>query len=231
MKIAIATRNTHKAREIQEILNGNFEFLNLNDFPNAPSAREDAASFAGNAIKKASTLAGWLARNPAPPLEKFSCADAPVYIIADDSGLEVDALDGAPGVHSARFAADRAVAGQNATDAANNAKLLDCLKSVPPQKRTARFRCAVAIIRLRLGDIPGASRPPRPAEPLLFEGVCPGRIALAPAGRGGFGYDPLFIPEGRAESFAQLGEDVKNSFSHRALALQKLKQFLQRNFA
>jgi XTP/dITP diphosphohydrolase len=227
--IALATRNAHKAREIQEILTGDFYFLNLNDFANAPAVEENASSFAGNALKKAWALAEWIAGNSVPALEKFSLARAPVYIVADDSGLETDALAGAPGVHSARFAAAGAAAGVNASDAANNAKLLERLEGVPLEKRTARFRCVLAVIGLRLGEISGLPFAPRPAEPLVFEGVCDGRIALAPKGLGGFGYDPLFIPDGWTRSFAELGEDVKNTFSHRSAALRKFRQFLEKN--
>jgi XTP/dITP diphosphohydrolase len=147
-------------------------------------------------------------------------------VLADDSGLEVDALSGAPGVHSARFAAigagprgaSPAKIGANSSDADNNAKLLDLLKDVPMPQRTARFRCVLSVIQVK---------PPQPsAAGHLFEGVCEGRIALEPRGRGGFGYDPLFVPTGYQLSFAELGDDVKNKISHRAQALEKLKKAL-----
>ncbi len=226
--IALATRNAHKAREIRSILNGDFHFLTLDDFARVPAVEEDAPSFAGNASKKASALAQWIQRNTARALEKFTRARATIYVVADDSGLEVDALDGAPGVRSARFAAPQAATGSNAPDEANNARLLESLKGVPREKRTARFRCVLAVIPLILAE--GAGHAPRPlsAEPLLFEGVCEGRIAVSPTGRGGFGYDPLFIPVGYELSFAELSEGVKNSVSHRFAALRKLRQFLQR---
>ena len=135
-------------------------------------------------------------------------------MLADDSGLEVDALDGAPGVHSARFAAQDLHGGVNASDAANNAKLLELLQEVPSARRTGRFRCVLALARVA----------PARFEPLSFEGVCEGRIAFAPSGGGGFGYDPLFVPEGFSASFAELGEEVKNRISHRARALARLRE-------
>jgi XTP/dITP diphosphohydrolase len=203
--IVLATRNGHKVAEIRGILGGNVRLLSQQDFPGAPAAAEDAATFAGNAAKKAEGLAAWLAaRAPAARL------DRPFYVLADDSGLEVDALGGAPGVHSARFAAGDEAGTANSPDAANNAKLLRLLEGVPPEKRAARFRCVLALAA------PGqATR--------LFEGRCEGRIALVPAGAGGFGYDPLFVPDGCDHSFAELGEEVKNKISHRARALARLR--------
>jgi XTP/dITP diphosphohydrolase len=157
------------------------------------------------------------------------------YVLADDSGLEVDALEGAPGVHSARFAAldergsrsPSARATGNTPDAANNAKLLELLGEVPEEKRTARFRCVLALTPV-LTPAEAGSSPVCYADELelqteLFEGACEGRVAFAPKGEGGFGYDPLFIPHGQRESFAQLGEDAKNKLSHRAKALAKLR--------
>ena len=132
--ILIATRNAHKVQEIKTILGKSFEFFTLNDFPDAPKVIEDADTFAGNATKKAVELARWLpGKQPAPD-----------FVLADDSGLEVDALNGAPGVHSARFAAMDAK--ENAPDKDNNAKLLRLLKNVPMNKCTARFRCVIALI-------------------------------------------------------------------------------------
>jgi XTP/dITP diphosphohydrolase len=202
--ILIATRNAHKVAEIRQILAGDFRFLTTADFPAAPAAAEDAGTFAGNARQKAEGLGVWLAANP-----QAAPAGAPLFVLADDSGLEVDALGGQPGVHSARFAAGAA----NSPDAANNAKLLRLLRDVPPQNRTARFRCVLALAARQ-----GPAR--------LFEGCCEGRIALAPAGVGGFGYDPLFVPEGCDRSFAELGDEVKNKISHRARALAALRRFL-----
>ena len=151
-------------------------------------------------------------------------------MLADDSGLEVDVLHGAPGVYSARFAALDTKAAGNSSDAENNAKLLRLLEGVPLPKRTARFRCMLALTPVSPAIAENAS-PVCLADELelqteLFEGTCEGRIGLAPGGKGGFGYDPLFIPEGRQETFAELGEDMKNQLSHRAMALAKLRKRL-----
>ena len=142
----------------------------------------------------------------------------PIFVLADDSGLEVDALNGAPGVHSARFAAmDKT---ENSHDADNNAKLLRLLKEVPLEKRTARFRCVIALTKIN----------PQSAirNPQLFDGACDGRIQFAASGHGGFGYDPLFVPDGFTQSFAELGEDLKIKLSHRAKALAKLKDYFSK---
>jgi len=207
--VLLATRNAHKVEEIHALLGDKFCCVTLNDFPGAPAVVEDAVTFAGNATKKAVALAQWLAAPGAA-----SRVPRPAFTLADDSGLEVDALNGAPGVHSARFAAlDK---NENSPDAANNAKLLRLLQGVPPEKRTGRFRCVIALVGVALDP-----RGPMP-DPVLFDGVCAGRIAFAPRGRGGFGYDPLFLPDGFEQSFAELGEEVKNRLSHRAKALAKL---------
>jgi XTP/dITP diphosphohydrolase len=171
---------------------------------------EDAETFAGNATKKAEGLFAWLSATANP---RAALLDRPFSVLADDSGLEVDALGGAPGVHSARFAAKDSQGIANSSDASNNAKLLKLLADSLPEKRTARFRCCLALKA-------------KEESTQLFEGVCEGRIALAPAGTGGFGYDPFFVPEGYSRSFAELGESVKNSISHRARALAQLRRFL-----
>jgi XTP/dITP diphosphohydrolase len=132
-------------------------------------------------------------------------------VVADDSGLEVDALDGAPGVHSARFAAEE---GKRSTDEANNAKLLRLLADVPPEKRGAQFRCVIALAV--------------PEGPVHFaEGICRGTIGFEPRGSQGFGYDPLFIVPELGKTFAELGPELKNGISHRARALAGLKQLLE----
>jgi XTP/dITP diphosphohydrolase len=209
----LATRNRHKVEEIRAVLGAGHTFLTLVDFPDAPAVVEDAATFAGNARKKAESLAAWLARTAGRPLG----ADA--WVLADDSGLEVDELGGAPGVLSARFAAlDRGQAG-NSTDAENNAKLLRLLATVPPERRTARFHCALALVPVTAAARPGA-------ESRIFDGACAGTILFAPRGKHGFGYDPLFQPAGHAESFAELGEPTKNAISHRARALEQLRRWL-----
>jgi XTP/dITP diphosphohydrolase len=205
--LLIATRNAHKVAEIKKILGAQFQFLTLADFPGTPKTIEDADTFVGNAAKKAVELAGWFATNN-------SKSD---LVLADDSGLEVDALDGAPGVHSARFAAlDK---NENSPDADNNAKLLRLLKNVPAEKRTARFRCVIALVKI--------AAPSKISAPEFFDGACEGKIIFATRGENGFGYDPLFVPDGFEKTFAELGEDVKNSLSHRANALSKLKHWLE----
>ncbi|MGB7746608.1 MAG: non-canonical purine NTP pyrophosphatase [Verrucomicrobiia bacterium] len=212
----IATRNRHKVGEIQAILGGSFQFLTLNDFPNAPKVVEDAPTFAGNATKKAVELAKWIAaKHPTSNIQHPTSN----FVLADDSGLEVDALDGAPGVHSARFAALDSAKSGNTSDADNNAKLLRLLKDILPEKRTARFRCVIALVQVQ-------SPQSTVHSPQLFDGACEGRIGFAPRGKNGFGYDPLFVPDGFEQTFAELGEDVKNKLSHRAKALEKLKAFL-----
>jgi len=239
--LLIATRNAHKVGEIQAILGAPFRCLTLNAFPAAPQVVEDADTFAGNAAKKAGELAKWVMEQPSTffllrqgyggPAIQHSM---PNFVLADDSGLEVDALNGAPGVHSARFAAlggsadgASASATGNSPDADNNAKLLRLLKDVPLAKRTARFRCVIALVPVPEAHLESASPVCYANEfaAQIFDGSCEGRIQFAASGHGGFGYDPLFVPEGFSQSFAELGEDVKNRLSHRAQALEKVKKF------
>jgi len=154
-----------------------------------------------------------------------------MLVLADDSGLEVDALGGAPGVHSARFAALDAGRLGNSSSVENNAKLLRLLGDTPLDKRTARFRCVLALTPVLNSAAQWAS-PVCYAEEgelhtELFEGTCEGRIGFAPRGEGGFGYDPLFIPEGHEATFAELGEEVKNGMSHRSRALALLRSKLR----
>jgi XTP/dITP diphosphohydrolase len=227
--LLIATRNAHKVGEIRAILGEGFRCLTLNDFLAAPKVVEDAPTFAGNAAKKAVELAKWLAQDESG---KRKAESGNFFVLADDSGLEVDALDGAPGVHSARFAAlDRSADGPSASsavntpDADNNVRLLRLLKNIPPEKRTARFHCVIALVGVPQGKIEVAS-PVCYAdefEPQTFDGVCEGRIIFAPRGKNGFGYDPLFVPVGYEQTFAELGDEVKNQLSHRAKALVNLK--------
>jgi len=251
--LLIATRNAHKVGEIRAMLEEEFRYLTLSDFPNPPEVIEDAGTFAGNATRKAVVLAKWLseaqsresnaagipggpqdrlhegAPHPGPLPIRWGEGDL-LYVLADDSGLEVEALDGAPGVHSARFAAQDPGTEGNSSSADNNAKLLRLLKNVPPEKRTARFRCVLALTPVVYGSKEGASRVCYADEAELgtelFDGTCEGRIGFAPHGHGGFGYDPLFIPDGHTQTFAELGEAVKNHLSHRAKALAKLKDRL-----
>ncbi len=229
--LIIATRNPHKAEEIQAILSDNFRYQTLNDLQGAPTVIEDAASFAGNATKKAAQLAEWRARvrsGSGAPVEKL-------FVLGDDSGLEVDALQGAPGVLSARFAAldsttNGLSANENSPDAANTAKLLRLLENVPLESRTARFRCVLALTPVVWAESenrsPACYANEAELATQLFEGVCEGRISFSPAGQKGFGYDPVFIPMGFEQSFAELGEPAKNQISHRAKALARLRERL-----
>lgn len=236
--LLIATRNAHKVGEIRAILGEGFRYLTLDDVGEAPEVVEDAGTFAGNATKKAVALAKWLsergfcqtdggARGRSGPLRIGKEA---VYVLADDSGLEVDALGGAPGVHSARFAALDTGKPGNSKTAENNAKLLRLLAAVPPGKRAARFRCVLALTPVLPSQGGGASpvcyTDEAELSTELFEGTCEGSIGLGPRGQGGFGYDPLFLPAGSEQSFAELGEEIKNRLSHRAKALAKLKERL-----
>ncbi len=192
MRLVLATRNEGKVKEIREALSGlEVDLLTLSDFPEVPEVHEDGATFSENAKKKALTVA------------KFTGLPA----LADDSGLEVDALGGMPGVRSARFA------GEGADDDANNRKLLELLKGLPPERRTARFRCVLA---LAFPD----------GEVYTVEGTCEGLIAEEPAGEGGFGYDPLFLIPEEGRTFAQMTREEKNSLSHRGRALRKLREVL-----
>jgi XTP/dITP diphosphohydrolase len=214
--LLIATGNAHKVGEIRAILGNRFRYLTLNDFSDPPKVVEDAPTFAGNASKKAVALARWVSglREVKP---EFGGEGGDLLVLADDSGLEVDALGGAPGVHSARFAALDSGQSGNSSNAENNAKLLRLLDGVPAEKRTGRFRCVIALtpVARPAGELASQTR--------IFDGTCEGRIGVALRGQGGFGYDPLFLPEGYKETFAELGEEVKNRLSHRAKALAQLR--------
>lgn len=220
--LILSTRNAHKVEEIWAILSGDFRFLTLNDFPAAPKIIEDADSFAGNATRKSVQIARWLVKNSKAQEQISDVKNS--FVLADDSGLEVDALNGAPGIYSARFAA---VGEGNSSDAANNEKLLRLLKDVPAEKRTARFRCVLAltsvIFQRHESNSPVCFADEAELRTEIFPGVCEGQIAFAASGQGGFGYDPLFVPKGFAKSFAELGEAEKNKISHRAKALEKLR--------
>lgn len=221
--LLLATRNEHKVQEIRAILSEQFCYLTLEDFPFAPKVIEDANSFAGNATKKAVELAKWLSTVSNPKLDNEM-----TYVLADDSGLEVDAISGAPGVYSARFAGGNGDG--NTPDAANNEKLLRLLEDVVPEKRTARFRCVIALTPVVFTS--GESQSPvclsdeAELRTEIFDGTCEGRIAFVASGHAGFGYDPLFVPNGFDKSFSELGEAEKNKISHRAKALAKLRERL-----
>jgi XTP/dITP diphosphohydrolase len=202
--LLVATANRHKLAELEVLLAGlPVRVVGLERLPAGPPVAEEGATFAQNAVIKACAYAGRAARLPQ--------AERPRWAIADDSGLCVDALGGAPGVLSARYA------GPGATYADNNQKLLRALSGVPPARRTARFECAIAC-----AEVPAdAGTSPR----ILFtcEGVSSGRIGLAPAGTGGFGYDPLFIESSSGRTFAELPAAVKNEVSHRGRALREFR--------
>jgi XTP/dITP diphosphohydrolase len=217
--IILATRNAHKTAELATMLGNQLKIKNLRDFQNPPETIEDAATFAGNATKKAVTLARWLG-NSDERIEGWC-------VLADDSGLEVDALGGAPGVQSARFAALDTGKPGNSADAENNAKLLRLLQS-QARPWTARFRCVLAFTPVIRSE-PANSSPTcyldeAEAGTMIFDGACEGQIIPEPKGAHGFGYDPIFVPNGFTETFAELGEDVKNRISHRAQAMKKFRE-------
>lgn len=228
--LVIATRNAHKVEEIRAILGNKFRFLTLNDFPAIPPVVENGKTFPENAQAKALHVAVWLARNFKQAVGKIE-EGAPLCALADDSGLEVDALDGAPGIYSARFAALDSGDPGNSPDALNNAKLIRLLQNVPEEKRTGRFRCAIAVAYIPLASLtrkPLVTTPDGLAQHVsIFEGICEGRLALDPSGKNGFGYDPLFRPAGHKKSFAELGESEKNKMSHRAKALADVRNHLK----
>ncbi len=192
MKIVFATNNSHKLDEIRSILGARFEVLSLSDIGCHADIPETANTLEGNAILKARYIVDNFG---------YDC-------FADDTGLEVAALGGEPGVHSARYAE-----GTDHDSEANMQKLLRRLDG--KDDRRAQFRTVIALARKE--DI---------ADYTLFEGVVRGSIATEKHGTEGFGYDPIFIPEGYGESFAQLGMDVKNGISHRARAVEKLAKYL-----
>ena len=189
MDLLLATRNAHKTREVQRILGPAFTVRDLTAHPQIPETAETGKSFEENAILKALALSRTL----------------PDFVIADDSGLEVDALGGAPGIFSARYG------GENATDKQKIEKLLGELArtGADETRRSARFRCVIALAR---------------QDELLgtFEGIVEGTIVERPRGLHGFGYDPIFVPSGFEETFAELPPEVKNTISHRAKAIRGL---------
>jgi XTP/dITP diphosphohydrolase len=200
------TRNPHKLREIRAILSSlPVEIIGAERLSDA-EVEETGTTFAAIARDKALEYARRaLALAP---------AERPRWVLADDSGLEVEALGGAPGVHSARWAGPGAGAG------ANNEKLLRALEGLGGERRRARFACALA-----LAEVDGPFGGPRLL--LEVEGACEGRIAAAPQGAGGFGYDPLFIPAGSSRTFAELEEGEKNRLSHRGRALERFRAAFQ----
>ena len=189
MKIVFATNNAHKLDEVRQVVGEKFEIVSLRECGIVEDIPENEPTLEGNALAKARYI-----------YERtgFNC-------FADDTGLEVDALGGEPGVRSARYATD------GHDDEANKRLLLERLQS--EENRAAQFRTAVALI---LGG-----------KEYLFEGIVRGEIALEQHGEGGFGYDPLFFPEGGDLTFAQMSSEEKNAISHRGRAVRKLAEFLQ----
>jgi len=188
--LILATRNAHKSREFQELLGGQFEIADLSSFPAFEVPEETGSTFEQNAILKAVSVSKTINK----------------LIVADDSGLEVDALGGKPGIYSARYA------GERSTDAANIDKLLRELKSAA--RRSARFRCVIVLARA--SKVVGA-----------FLGVVEGEIVDPPRGTSGFGYDPVFQPTGFKETFAEMPPELKNKISHRAKAIAALRKALR----
>lgn len=191
-RLVLATRNAHKTGEIRAMIGDRFEVLDANAFPDFPAIEETGTTFLENARLKAEGISrhveGW--------------------VLSDDSGLEVDALDGAPGVWSSSFG------GEEGNHAKNNACLL--AEMAGKTDRGARFRCTMVLAR-------------EGKEVAHFTGAVEGSLIEALHGSGGFGYDPLFIPEGYDRTFAELGDEVKNSLSHRSRALTQVVEFLQKS--
>ena len=196
MQIIIATGNAHKVLELEHLLAGlEVQVESAAVVGGMPEVEETGQTFAANALLKAEALR--------------ALAPASAYVLADDSGLEVDALDGAPGVYSARYA------GPNASDAENRHQLLAALAGAGAgvRSRSARFRCVLCLLGPK-------------GEAQYFEGSCEGSITEAERGKEGFGYDSIFMPEGYTETFGELGESVKHRLSHRANAVLALRDFL-----
>ena len=190
-QLLLATRNSHKTREFAEILGGGFDVRDLANVAELPVVEETGLTFEANAILKAVETSKHFQE----------------LVVADDSGLEVDALEGAPGIYSARYA------GENATAATNVTKLLAELTRRDPSLHSARFRCSLALAQQ--GEVLG-----------IFEGVIEGTIVGVPRGSAGFGYDPVFQPQGFEQTFAELSPVEKNRISHRGRAIRLLRTAL-----
>jgi XTP/dITP diphosphohydrolase len=206
VRVLVATRSTHKLAELQGLFHLPWlELVTLDEVGVEGEAVEDAATFRGNAILKA----------------RFYCARAGLPTLADDSGLEVDALDGGPGVRTKRYA------GEDATDEDNNAKLLAELDDLPPERRRARYRCVLAFLDPRSQPVGG-----RPWV-MTRSGTLEGRIAFGPRGSGGFGYDPLFEPltePAGGRTVGQMTQDEKDRISHRGRAARAMARYLRRRY-
>lgn len=191
-ELVLATKNRGKLRELSELLAGaGLKITALDDHPEVPEIVEDGATFLENAAKKARTVAGVIKG----------------WVLADDSGLVVEALGGEPGVHSARYA------GSQGDTKANNAKLLSEMRGVPDDRRGAAFVCSMVLIS------PGGRE-------WSVEGRCEGKIGMSPRGGGGFGFDPLFVVDGENLTMAELPPGKKNEISHRGRALRQIKDVL-----
>lgn len=192
-QLILATRNKHKVIEIKDLLSGlDLDVITLDAFPDIPEVIEDKPTIEGNAEKKAREI--------------FEATG--IMSLADDTGLEVDYLNGRPGVYSSRFA------GEDATYDMNNEKLLSLLRDVPPEQRRAKFRCVMAVCADHKVD--------------LLEGICEGFILDEKRGEQGFGYDPVFYVPQYNQTFAQMPLQLKNEISHRGRALQKVKAYFEK---
>lgn len=187
-QLIFATHNAHKADEVKKIVGNSLEIKNLSDINFFDDIPETGSTFKENALQKVQYLHN-----------KLNC-----NCFADDSGLSVDALNGAPGVFSARYA------GEPSNSQRNTEKLLNALKN--ETNRKAQFTCVIAVILNK--------------QIHFFEGIIRGTITKSPQGEGGFGYDPIFIPNGYNKTFAELPDEIKNKISHRAIAMQKFQQFI-----
>jgi XTP/dITP diphosphohydrolase len=190
--LLIATRNVHKTREIGQMLGSGWDVRDLASLPHAPKIEETGATFEENAALKALAISRIFTG----------------LVLADDSGLEVDALGGAPGVHSARFA------GPNASDAENRFLLIQRLRNLGGEEFPARFRCVMVLASQ--GELLGS-----------FGGIVKGKVLLEERGESGFGYDSIFVPQGYTETFGELQPEIKNSLSHRGRALADVLEFLR----
>jgi XTP/dITP diphosphohydrolase len=190
--LLIATRNRHKTREIGQMLGSGWDVRDLSTLPHAPKIEETGVTFEENATLKAL------------PISRIFTG----LVLADDSGLEVEALSGAPGVYSARFA------GPDADDAANRFLLIQKLRNLGGEEFAARFRCVMVLASQ--GELLGS-----------FTGTIKGKVVLEERGESGFGYDSMFVPQGYTETFGELQAEIKNSLSHRGRALAKVLEFLR----
>jgi XTP/dITP diphosphohydrolase len=209
MDLLLATRNPHKTHEFRELLGQAFDVIDLSSLVEIKLPDETGSTFVENATLKAVAVSkdrpAFAKRQSGSDLRR----GRHLLVIADDSGLEVDALDGAPGIYSARYA------GENATDIRNVDKLLRELRAqkVAGKERSARFRCVIALAQN--GNLQG-----------IFEGAVEGTIVDPPRGTGGFGYDPVFQPDGFEQTFAEMAPELKNTISHRAKAIAALREGL-----